>query len=447
MGTLQHIILLFQQAFERLHIQVPSATLESLAIVVHKTMAADSRRFHRPEHVIMLARDAAPIQSLAALFHDIVYYQVDEAFLPEISRLLAPYIREEDGAIVLADSIAPDDACFHLTLDLFGFNAGQQLPLFGGLNECLSALVMNVILRPLVSDTLMAQLTAHVEATIPFRPANADGLAWAEVAEERLRRAAGRYELAIGDAQIVESVKSAVLFANADVQGFAEPDAGTFLDNTWKLLPESHHSLRAVELYSIQDYRRAIHSTERFLSGLNPALVFHQYRGVPSDADYQVMMEQARVNIGIATEYLGVKIVSMAILEALAEATGGKDVPLSLFVGVFQAADGPLEFGANLKPSRTFDADSPVFQLLDGGRSSEIDFDIRRSPLSAFLYQYQPAHLTQQLLRDANAMFAGDLTCGEFLARVDPEILAVIAANCAQTALTRRAQLQRYAPS
>lgn len=443
MGTLQHIIVLFQEAFEQLQADVAPRVLERLAILVHKSMAADSRRYHRPDHVFALAKDAAPLRTLAALFHDIIYYQIDEDFLPEIAQILSPYIREQDRHVYLAENISPEARCVHLTREVFGFEPGQQLPPFGGMNEFLSALLMNAILQPLLPEATLVQLAVYVEATIPFRAPNANGEAFTDVVERRIARIAERDHLPIDAETRVALMKSAVVFANADVQGFAERDPGIFLDNTWKLLPESHRSLRSAELYSIRDYRRAIQGTETFLGGLDPQLVFHQYGGVPSDEEFEELVEQARTNLRIAIEYLGIKLVSMAILEALADVTGG-DVPLSLFTGNPDCSPGPLAPPSGVEPSAAFDQTSPVFTLLDQGRISDIDFDIRRSPLSAFLYTYQAPAALQQMLMHAKMMFAGHLSCQEFLSRIDPAILASIADNCARAAITRRDQLRPY---
>ncbi len=442
MGILQQIITLFQEAFEQLRVDISSKTLEELAILVHKSMAADSRRYHRPDHVFMLAEGSDPMRSLAALFHDIIYYQVDEDFLPEISRILTPYIQMKARAIYLADDIPPDDRCFHLTREVFGFEPGQKLPPFGGMNEFLSALVMNTMLQPLLPDACLVQLTVYVEATIPFRGPNAHGESFADVLTRRIEHIAATYAIPIDSEKTTALVTSAVVFANADVQGFSEPDPGVFLDNTWKLLPENNRSLRSAELYSIRDYRQAIQSTEHFLGGLDPNVVFHRYHGSPSEEEFRGMIERTRTNIQIATEYLGIKLVSIAILEALAEATGG-DVPLLLFAG---ALDSTTALPSDFETSAAFEPASPVFMLLDRGRTSEIDFDIRRSPLSAFLYRYQDAASTKQLLTHARLMFAGRLSCQEFLAHVEPAILAAIAENCAQIAITRRDQLYRYIP-
>jgi len=46
--------------------------------------------------------------------------------------------------------------------------------------------------------------------------------------------------------------------ANRDVGNFASQDPTVFLDNTWKLLPETNNALRGQRLYTVTDYRLAI---------------------------------------------------------------------------------------------------------------------------------------------------------------------------------------------
>lgn len=62
---------------------------------VYRAMAAQTRNFHTLEHVFALANPTDPIQSLAALFHDLVYHQVDLGFSVGIQELITPYIAQK----------------------------------------------------------------------------------------------------------------------------------------------------------------------------------------------------------------------------------------------------------------------------------------------------------------------------------------------------------------
>ena len=141
--TIQHMIEIFQETFEDLRVHISLKTLEKLAMMVHKAMSGSARSYHTLEHVFTLWDSSDPLQSLAALFHDLIYYQVDKGFSAEIAPILFPYIQEQEGEVMLTQEIPADDRLFRLTRDVFGVGAGQTLSLSSGLNEFLSALVMN----------------------------------------------------------------------------------------------------------------------------------------------------------------------------------------------------------------------------------------------------------------------------------------------------------------
>ena len=82
--------------------------------------------------------------------------------------------------------------------------------------------------------------------------------------------------------------------------------------------------------------------------------------------------------------------------------------------------------------------------MLNFGRASEIYFDLRNSPLAAFLYKYQESTAIKDLLKNAQAMFDGQLSYQEFLEGIEPAVLSVIARTCASKALTRREKLLQY---
>ncbi|MCP4398593.1 MAG: hypothetical protein GY801_15015 [bacterium] len=447
MEGLQQIIVLFRDAFDQVQVHLSWGKIEDLAIIVHKAMSADSRLYHRQEHIFALADASDPLQTLAALFHDLIYYHVDEGFPPGLAPVLTPYMQEKHGNFFLPDTIDPDDKLFRLTLEVFGFEAGQQLPLYGGLNEFLSALVMNRTLETILSEEILLQLTVYIEATIPFRGENARGKGFPEILETRLHNIVNACHIPMSPEKIESIVMRAVLFANKDVKIFSEPDPAKFLDTTWELLPETNRALRSKEQYTIRDYRRAIQKTEILYKALNPELIFHQYRDVPPEAEFQGMVKQTYKNLHVAREYLGLKILAIAIFEALAEVSGG-NVPISLFMGDIRQSIHSLQtlenYTSGLEVSTSFNPSSPVFTLMDCGRTSEIYFDIRKSPFAAFLYKYQETAALKGLLKNAKAMFDGQLSHQEFLEGIEPAVLSVLARTCALKALTRQEQLLQY---
>jgi hypothetical protein len=447
-GNVQKLITIFEQSFKRLGVEVSLERLEMLAVTIHRGMTAQARHFHTLEHVFAFVDSNEPISILASLYHDIVYYQVDMGFAPHIWELISPYIYQTDGDFRVSEKIPTEDRLAHMTLDVFGLHPGQQLLSMAVLNEFLSALVMNRQLGDLLEPKDILRMNLCIEATIPFRGRTPEGESYFDVMERRLPEIAQRHGIDLTHEEIVETLKIAVTFGNKDIENFAESDPGRFLDNTWKLLPESNAALRLPDVYSIGTYRQALQKMAVFFDHLDPLAVFNQYRGVPADETYHQMLRYARANIEVAREYLRLKILSMTVLEALAVATGG-DAPVSLFMG-----DVPRE-GVSIKRLEYFLPDVPdapwidyssvIYKLLESGRANETSFDMKNSPLSLFLYKsLSPEQITHAMER-AQQMFAGQLSAHDFLMEMDRSVVRAIASASAMMVFTRRQGLSQYA--
>lgn len=447
-GTVQKLISIFNQSFLEMGVTVSLEKLENLAVTIHRAMTVQARHFHTLEHVFTFIDAADPIRTMAALYHDIVYYQVDMGFTPQILELISPYIREEGDDFYIIENLPHDDRLLMITLDVFDLHHGQKLSSVAALNEFLSALVMNKQLDGLVREKDLLCMTLCIEATIPFRGLTPDGRTHFEVLEQRLREISDRYGLALQQHELVDTIKIAVIFANKDIENFAEPDPDHFLDNTWKLLPETNVALRMPDVYSIGAYRQALQKMASFLMNLNPDMIFNQYHGVPSDQEYKRMAYYARNNIVIGREYLTLKILATAILEALARATGG-DAPFSLFLG-----DIPRE-GVNIKRLEYYlpdvpepawvDHNSVMYHLLEAGRSSDTSFDMKNSPLSLFVYKVMSPETIPVACDLAKEFFNGTLSAHDFLMGLDPAVVRPIARASSIMVFTRRQALLAYA--
>ncbi len=450
-GIILSLIEVLEQAFRNLQLNIPAAVLEELAITVQKAMSVEGRHYHTPEHVLFLASPENPIQSLAALFHDIVYYQVDRGFSSEVMEIIWPYIGFDasvDPQLALSGRAQTDDLCYRAAMDMFDFTAGYWLYSSPGFNEFLSALVMAKKLRHLVLQKTLLQVMAYIEATIPFRGKDEQGRTPFDLLEQRLRKASQDYLIPLSEAEIVETIRGAVIFANKDVENFSEKDPALFLVNTWKLLPETNLSLRSGGIYSIRDYRLALQHTDSFFSQMVPELVFHCYQGVPSDDEYWDKVRCTRYNVYIARQYLGIKLLAVGILEALAESTGG-DAPLSLFMGEAREEGDDIRSLGDFLPKSpihpTVDPGSIVYNLLETGRGSPAEFtDLRNSPLSMFIYSSLGPEGAAVVLAQAHAMFAGSLEAEQFLLQLDRGLLSAIAEGCAIMVPTRSEKLRRF---
>jgi len=236
-----------------------------------------------------------------------------------------------------------------------------------------------------------------------------------------------------------------VLIANRDVGGFSEPNTGKFLAATWLLIEESNAPLAAVGIYSMQDYRRALTRMERFLGSLNPETVFHRYKHDPDDATFAGLQAAARKNITFACDYLSAKIVSIAIIEALALETGG-NCPVSMFLGDIRNLKCKPDRVEDFLPSCTGKAivNPEVLGVLEKGRATESSNDLTASPLTAYIYRHLGADGVNETLSQAKRMFDEELAPREFLQRLDHGLVRIIIHACAQIAISRRELLQEF---
>ena len=132
-GTIHQVIELFYEAFSDLHVSIPMKDLEDMAVLVHRAMTLQTRHFHTLEHVFSFTSAADPIQSIAALFHDIVYFQVDEGFIPEIYEIIKPFIDQTGDQVSLKPKLPEENRGLQLTLEIFNFQPGDILSSNSGL--------------------------------------------------------------------------------------------------------------------------------------------------------------------------------------------------------------------------------------------------------------------------------------------------------------------------
>jgi hypothetical protein len=436
-ATINRLISLFAGAFKALSADVPITDVERFAMLIHHSMDQGRRAYHTSTHVFDMCKGMNPRQVLATLFHDLVYYQLDSGFPRRADAMLKRVARAESDTVVLR-SVAEQDTGLALCAGMFGFKAEQALPLFGGMNEFLSAEVATRLLQQYLPLPDLVAIAGCIEATIPFRGADAAGREAPDVLAERVREVSRGLGIGSTDAEIERVVTDAVVLANRDVASFADADPGTFLSTTWLLIEESNAPLAAVGVYSIQDYRSALSQMERFLGVLNPSHVFHRYRGTPSDAQFETLCATARRNLEFACDYLGAKIAAIAIVEALALESGG-DCPVSMFLGDIRSPYGTPDRVEDFLPPipSTGRVDSQLLAVLEKGRPRESASDLTASPLTAFVYRSLGREATKHALQHAKRMFSGGLRAREFLRGLDRETVRAVTQACAQIALSR----------
>jgi hypothetical protein len=446
-GTLQALFRLLTHAFDDLDAKVPLDKLESLAVTIYAAMSTQARHYHNLDHVFNFLQPPDPIRYLAAVFHDIVYYQVDDGLPQELEEELHPHLVRLDSKFYLPNPMPDQDGRIACLMELFGFTPGQQITYAQGLNEFLSALVTVKRLGGLISEHDLFQVLLCIEATIPFRGKDAQGREHFVALADRLTEMRTRYPFIGTPDQIDRALQRAVVFSNQDVETFSQDDVALFLVITFKLLPESNVALRKAGVYTIRDYRIGLQNMEKFLRFLDPDDVFNRYKGVPPDDEYAHMVKRSHANVGMALRYIEVKLLAMALLEGLANATGG-DGPLSLFMGDLPIPGVEITRMEDFLPNITLpdfvDPNSELLRVFSEGLQ-ELGFDLPYSPLSLFIYKSLNHAQQDDLYAQAKELFDGRMAAEDFLRLVPPHVLGPVAKAVAQLVFTRREKLLRWA--
>ena len=445
-GTMQGVVQFLVKAFEELGASVPNEILEKMAVMVYAAMCSPARNYHNLDHVFNFSNPADPIRYLAAVFHDIVYYQVDDGIPTELEADILPYLESVNGNFILIEPAEEKGERIDWLLELFGFHVGQKITFSQGLNEFLSALVTVKSLDGVVNKHDLFQVVACIEATIPFRGQDALGRNHFEELAERLYSLRERFPFFGTPEQIDAALQRAVIFSNQDVETFSMQDPTQFLVITFKLLPESNVALRKQGMYTIREYRVGLHKSEQFLRNLNPDHVFNSYKGVPSAVEYAGMQRQTRNNMVTAQRYMLIKLLAVAVLEGLAEVTGG-DAPLSLFIGDLPRPGIEIDRMEDHLPEIPLpdfiDPDSDLLHLFNEGLT-RLKYDLPYSGMSLFVYKSLSLDEQDKLYQAAVDFFSENLSAEAFLKAVPYRLSGPFAHASAELALTRREKLLEY---
>jgi len=419
-------------ATEQLKVEVPLNQLSKIAKLIAKTMTGPWRYFHSTEHTFAVGGTTDAIEVLAALFHDIVYVQIDGSVNFNLTYYLTPWIEEDNGQLSIREqSELPDDSIFEMVVEIFGFVPGQVLSPLAGQNEFLSAVVATKVLESFLEPKLVVKIAACIEATIPFRSKSESGLSPSELLYQCLGSINKQFNLHLTEEEIIQTVKRAVRVANRDVGGFAYSSSAVFLAETWTLLPETNHNLQKSGSYTVRDYRIAIQKMSGFMNFLKPELVFRQFQGEPDDPTYQNLVEQAKKNLEVARLYLESKLVANAVLEALSLRLG-QDVSLAIMMGELpdsRVSVGRLgdSFPSLLNPYQPItELEKEVLYLLEVGRTNANNYDLKNSPLTTFVVRYIGFEGIRQMRERSQQFFQGMISSEDFLATCNTDMTKLI---------------------
>lgn len=146
--------------------------------------------------------------------------------------------------------------------------------------------------------------------------------------------------------------------------------------------------------------------------------------------------------------YLDSKLVGNAILEALSLRMGS-DVSLVIMMG--ELPDSGVSVGRMgdsfpnlIKPYQaTSDIENEVLDLLEIGRSKDVSYDLKTSPLTTFMAKYIGFDGILQLRERSQAFFQGTISSEEFLASCNSDMTRIIANGVIKLLENRKAALRR----
>ncbi|MGK7921157.1 MAG: hypothetical protein AB4080_14230 [Trichodesmium sp.] len=417
----------YQQCLEKLHwatqeleVEVAPEKLAEIAELIVQPMTGPWRYFHTPNHIFEVGGSEDAIEVLAALFHDVVYIQVDHSVNFNLSYYIAPYVQEAQGKLKIREkNELPNDHIFEMVTSIFGFAAGEFLLPFGGQNEFMSAVVAAKAMESFLTPKHLFEIIACIQATIPFQPISQDGLNATERLYQKLQKTNSKFNINLTNAELDKTIKKTVRLSNRDVSGFGSPSS-IFLDNTWNLLPETNHNLANGNSYTVCEYRTALGKTEGFISYLNPELIFRKFDGEPDDQTYQNWVNQAKKNIEIAKVYLASKIFTLTFIEALSMRLG-LNIPLSTMVGELPTQGHTPAHLEDFLPDIQNpyqcqnSLESEVLILLEDGRSLNADYDMRNSPLSTYMVKYIGFDEVKKQRKRINDFLEKNVSAEEFI--------------------------------
>ncbi|WP_413168292.1 hypothetical protein ACL6C3_10030 [Capilliphycus salinus ALCB114379] len=436
-------------AMKQLDIALEYQDLAKITELIVQTMTGPWRYFHTPEHIFEVGGSEDAIEVLAALFHDVVYVQVDQSVNFNLTYYIVPFVRQAGEHLVIRDaSELPADSSFEMVMRVFNFSGGQTLSPLEGQNEFLSALVAAKVLEPFLPPKFILQIVACIEATIPFRTPNAEGLSNSEILYRRLETITQQLDLKLTQEDWKATIISSVRLSNRDVGSFAHPNPARFLDNTWNLLPETNHHLKYSSSYTIHQYRTALQKMEGFLNFIKPEVIFHQFQGYPDDTVYQNLVKRARKNIEVGRLYLGSKLFTIAFLEALS-LRFGRVIPVSTLMGEmptenFVAAslvDFLPEIDHPHEPKN--ELEQQVLTLLDKGRTQSASYDIKNSPLATYMVKSMGFDEIRHQRDRAQEFFQNVISAEEFLSGCDIHVKKTVTDGIVKLFDSRKAALCR----
>jgi hypothetical protein len=425
--------------------------IEKLAILIHENLTKDSRGYHGVAHMFEICASASPLQILASFFRDLLKNYIDEETDPELDAVLKRFVIYEEigGESVpkIVDSLPSDVE--RMVVSVFGYQEGDtvlpHMELHGGMDIMFSAFVGSQFMKDALTPRQVCQMSALIEATIPFRrPQHAGDPTALEILYQRLIYCNQQFDLKMANAEIVETVQQGADLLNRQVGNMVTDDLAIFLDHTWSLLPEENASLRKRSLYTLYEYYSAIYKMYGFLSKLDAPSICVSFHGVPAESEMTAFSLQLSINLELSIIYIQARLLSIALVVAFATLTGG-DAPKSFFFGDLPAFHNISErLGESLpveEVAATF-CNAEVLDVLRGNRMSETGFDTRNAPLAAFVYSHVGDTLLSELIVKCQLPMETD-DCWTLLKAMPTRVVKAVGDEVGRITISRDLRIQR----
>ena len=438
------ILHLFQRTFNQLNRKASAQQLESLCSIIHQVMSARERRFHTEQHILeMSSSDCEGVETLSILCHDLVYSQIDKRLHPLLLPFLKGFELDENYHIVLPRlENLPSYSYANLVYEVFGFEPLHKLTVYDGLNEFLSAFAAVGLLKDLLNEWETIQLIACIEGTIPFRPKTDSETSPSQLLAQRLSGINQSLQLQKSTLDITKTVQMSVEVSNRDVSGFGASSPGEFLNGTWKLIIESNPPLRN-PLYTVSEYRNALAKMEGFFSFLRPEIIFREYQNTPPPRTYSKLLKKTSENLKIGIQYLQAKIVASDVLQAVCDLTTGA-APILLFTGAvnqngthFSYASLEHYLDKKIPILKDKSRNQEVVKLLKIGRTESSTFDLKHSPIAAFIYDRVSTDDFEKLIQFSRAFGTKQISAMDYLNNFSPKLICALLISLSKIAETR----------
>mmetsp|Transcript_21905 Transcript_21905/g.32263 ORF Transcript_21905/g.32263 Transcript_21905/m.32263 type:complete len:476 (-) Transcript_21905:194-1621(-) len=331
----QQVLIALKESISELGYDPPDpVAVESWAVLIHSSMEAPYRKYHTLNHAFELSEgaDADPIETLSALFHDVVQYSVDGDLTDSQRDILGTSIipTDENGYELSKESAESDLA---MVLSVFGRTAGEVVvgpnaPRGG--NELLSAMIAVRCLQSILNPQHLLAIVACIELTIPFRSIDTHGQSDSDRLRERLSQTNEEFGIGADNIELDEVVHKAVRLSNRDVAAFQSPDSALFVSNALKLILETSPNLLSRKPFTMEDYLSAVKGSEHFFSGLDTHNIFPSFKGTPDSKQIYEMRTRCTHNLDIVGRYLRAMLIELYVLSAISVLTG-EDVSMMFF--------------------------------------------------------------------------------------------------------------------